>query len=86
MNRGIAEAFIGGRSQGEVDLRSAAAVWQSRTAFRILENGEHIREVKLAGRKNPRSSGTCVDLDELIVEGAASDRGRRVIQMSSSRQ
>ena len=68
LNRGVAEAFIDGQSRGEVDLYSAAAVWQARTVFGGLREGEHILDVTLSGRKNPQSSGTYVDLDELIVQ------------------
>ena len=67
-NRGIAEAFVDGRSVGQVDLYSPRTVWQSRTVFGSLSAGKHLLEVKVLNRKNPLSSGTYVDLDELIVQ------------------
>jgi hypothetical protein len=67
-NRGIAETFVDGIPQGEVDLYSASTVWQARTVLTARDDGEHTLEVKILGRKNPGSSGTFVDVDELIVQ------------------
>jgi hypothetical protein len=66
-NRGIARVIIDGADRGVVDLWSQQIAWQQRMAFKLLENGVHTLEVEAAG-KNPRASGSFVDVDELIVE------------------
>ena len=53
---------------GQVDLYSSESIWQSRTEFGGLSAGEHALEVKVLGRKNAQSSGSFVDVDELIVQ------------------
>jgi hypothetical protein len=68
LNRGIAAVSIDGVPRGDVDLYSEATVWQARTDFTMADGGEHTLEVRISGRKNPSSSGTFVDLDELIVQ------------------
>jgi len=67
LNRGIAEVFLDGQPQGEIDLYSAEIIWQARTNFHAAA-GEHILEVRVTGRRNARSSGVFVDADQLIVE------------------
>ena len=67
-NRGIAGTFIDGIPRGEVDLYSATTVWQARTFFASPDEGAHILEVRILGKKNPGSSGIFVDVDELIVQ------------------
>jgi hypothetical protein len=57
-NRGIAAIYVDGRPRGEVDLYSPATE---------SGRGDHIFEVRILNRKNPRSSGTFVDVDALIV-------------------
>ena len=65
-NRGIARAGIDG-TESIVDLWAPAIRWQSSTVFSVPENGVHTLEVRAAG-KNPRASGSFVDVDALIVE------------------
>ena len=67
-NRGVAEALLDGAPQGEIDLYAAATAWQSRTVFRAAAPGDHTFEVRILDRRNPRSSGNFVDVDELVVE------------------
>lgn len=68
LNRGIAETFVDGIPQGEVDLYSATTVWQARTVLTSPDDGEHTLEVRILGKKNRGSSGTFVDVDQLIVQ------------------
>ncbi len=68
LNRGMAEVLVDGKQQAEVDLYSAATVWQSKTSIQGLPAGEHTFEVRILGRRNPLSSGNYVDVDELIIE------------------
>jgi hypothetical protein len=58
---------VDGRLLGEVDLYSPSTLWQSESVFRGFGEGEHVFEIRVLNRKDPRSSGTYVDLDELIV-------------------
>ena len=67
-NRGIAQAFLDGRQSAAIDLYSPRIEWQSRMRFAAPANGEHTFEVRVSGKKNSQSSGTFVDVDELVVE------------------
>ena len=62
-NRGAATVWIDGAPHGEVDLYSPETVWQARTVFGGLAPGDHVFEVRSAGKP-----GRYIDLDELIVE------------------
>jgi len=68
LNRGVAEVRVDGESRGTVDLYSPDTVWQARTVFDGLGTGAHVLEVRILDKKNPRSAGRYVDVDELIVE------------------
>lgn len=67
-NRGIAEVLLDGQPQGEVDLYAPATAWQSSSVFRAAAAGDHTFEVRVLNRRNPRSSGNYVDVDELVVQ------------------
>ncbi len=67
-NRGEAEVWIDGARRAVIDQYSAATEWQVKTAFAGLGEGEHTLEVRVAGRRNPKSSEIYVDLDALVVE------------------
>jgi hypothetical protein len=66
-NRGIAQVFVDAVPRGEVDLYSPVTVWQARTVFGSPGANRHTLEVRILERKNPKSSGRYVDVDELIV-------------------
>jgi hypothetical protein len=68
LNRGIAQVFLDGQPRSEVDLYAPDTAWQSRSVFRAAGQGDHVFEVRILNRPNPRSSGNYVDVDELIVE------------------
>jgi hypothetical protein len=67
-NRGIAEVWVDDRLKGRVDLYAPATSWKSRQRFEGLGPGEHVIEIRVTGERNPRSTGSFVDLDALIVE------------------
>jgi hypothetical protein len=67
-NRGIAEVWVDGRIKGRVDLYAPDTVWKSRQRFEGLGPGGHVIEIRVTGQRNPRSTGSFVDLDALIVE------------------
>ncbi len=66
-NRGIVEISIDREARGRIDLYSKEVKWQQRRVFGGLERGPHTIELRVAGEKNPRSSGTFVDLDRFVV-------------------
>jgi hypothetical protein len=67
-NRGIAEVWVDERLKGRVDLYAPNTAWKSRQKFEGLGPGGHVIEIRVTGERNPRSAGTFVDLDALIVE------------------
>ncbi len=66
-NRGIAELLVDGSPAKIVDLYSADAKWQAPTRIAGLPAGNHQASIRVAGRKNVRSSGYYVDLDSVVV-------------------
>jgi hypothetical protein len=67
VNRGVAAVVIDGTEVARIDQYSRATAWSSRQTFDALSAGTHSFEVRVTGEKNPRSSGTYVDLDQIIV-------------------
>jgi hypothetical protein len=67
-NRGIAEVWVDDRLKERVDLYAPATAWKSRQRFEGLGPGGHVIEIRVTGQRNPRSTGSFVDLDALIVE------------------
>jgi hypothetical protein len=67
-NRGIAEVWIDGQLKGCVDLYAPDTAWKSRQRYEGLGSGGHVIEIRVTGQRNPRSAGSFVDLDALIVE------------------
>ena len=67
-NRGIAEVWVDGRIKGRVDLYAPNTAWKSRQRYEGLGPGGHVIEIRVTGQRNPRSTGSFVDLDALIVE------------------
>lgn len=68
-NRGLAEIFIDGVSQGTVDLYSAVTlehktVWSSDA----LEKGNHTIKVAVTGQKNAASVDCYIDIDGFIID------------------
>jgi hypothetical protein len=68
LNRGVAEVWIDGALVRTLNQYSANTAWQSSTRFAGLAPGVHTFEVRVTGRKDPKSSGTHVDLDAVTVE------------------
>jgi hypothetical protein len=67
-NRGIAEVWIDDRLQERLDLYAPATAWKSQKRYQGLGTGQHVIEIRVAGERNPKSTGSFVDLDALIVE------------------
>lgn len=67
-NRGIAEIFVDGVSQGEIDLYSAVAQRQQEV-FSIdgLEDGKHTFRMEVTGKQNPSAAGCYIDVDAFVV-------------------
>jgi hypothetical protein len=70
LNRGFASVSIDGVERARIDLYSAAIEWQSKQTFEGLSPGLHTLEVRALGEKSPRSSGTFIDLDGILIQGA----------------
>jgi hypothetical protein len=72
LNRGTALIVIDGVERARIDQYSAATEWQSRLTFDVPDEGPgagaHTFEVRVLADKNPRSSGTYVDLDGIVVQ------------------
>jgi len=68
LNRGMAAVFIDGTSKGDFDLYAPGTAWQSRMEFSALADGDQVLEIRVLDRKNASSSGTYIDLDQLIVQ------------------
>lgn len=66
-NRGLADILIDGRKVRRLDLYSAETRWQESRIFGGLAIGEHSIEVRVVGLKNPKSHGTFVDVDQLVI-------------------
>jgi hypothetical protein len=64
-NRGFAVVTIDGSQRGTVDLYAPTIEWQAATEFGGLQPGRHTVEIRVAGRRNPASSGYFVDIDAL---------------------
>jgi len=67
LNRGIAAVSIDGVERARINLYSRQTKWQDETAFGGLDPGPHMIEVRILGRKDPRSSDYYVDLDRFVV-------------------
>ncbi|HTX34283.1 MAG TPA: glycosyltransferase [Bryobacteraceae bacterium] len=67
-NRGVAEVFIDGASQGTIDLYAGAIQWQTRRRFCCFASGKHVVSIRVTGQANARSAGRFVDVDSLVVE------------------
>jgi len=67
-NRGMASVTIDGVDQGDVDLYSAGIGWQSHTRFCCFAAGRHVAIIGVAGKADPHSTGTFIDLDSFTVE------------------
>jgi hypothetical protein len=67
LNRGFAEVNIDGQKRAELNLYSRQTLWQSHSQFGNLGAGPHTIEVRVVGKKDPRSSGYWVDLDRFVV-------------------
>jgi hypothetical protein len=68
LNRGIAAIWIDGREKGEINQFSGATQWQRFTTFSNLGKGKHTFEVRVTGRRDPRSTGHYVDLDKVEIQ------------------
>jgi hypothetical protein len=66
-NRGIARITLDGTPQPDLDLYSRQTDWQSTVSFDSLEQGKHVLEIAVTGRKNAESKDTYLDLDEFVV-------------------
>ena len=67
LNRGIAAVSIDGVERARINLYSRQTKWQAETSFGGLDPGPHMIEVRILGRKDPRSSDYYVDLDRFVV-------------------
>jgi hypothetical protein len=67
LNRGVAEIRIDGVTKGTVDSYQARAEWQASREFSASGEGLHTFEIVVAGRKDARSAGAYVDLDQIEV-------------------
>ncbi len=67
LNRGTALVRIDGKDRARIDQYSPETKWQSSRAFDGLDAGTHTFELRVLDEKNPRSSGTFVDLDGILV-------------------
>ncbi len=67
-NRGIAEIFLDGVSQGKVDLYAATTARQQ-PVFQAqdLPLEQHILQVAVTGEQNPAATGAYVDVDAFLV-------------------
>lgn len=68
LNRGIAGIWIDGRETTEINQFSGATQWQRFTTFSNLAKGKHTFEVRVTGRRDPRSTGHYVDLDKVEIQ------------------
>jgi hypothetical protein len=67
LNRGVAQVFIDGIERARIDMYSRETQWRSQRVFEGLGSGKHVFEVRVLSTKNPASSGTYVDLDDIAV-------------------
>lgn len=79
-NRGIAEIFLDGVSQGRFDLYSPEILRQQ-TIFEAkgLPEGKHTLRVVVTGDKNPKATDRHMDLDALVVWGRLSNRAEQKV-------
>ena len=68
LNRGIAQVIIDGRPVASINLYSPEIQWQAQSVFAGLEQGPHWIEIRVSDQKDPRSSGTFVDVDRFVVK------------------
>jgi len=66
-NRGIAQVSIDGENVAQLNLYSEKTEWRTESTFDNLKPGRHIIEVRVLGRKDPRSSDSWVDLDRFRI-------------------
>jgi hypothetical protein len=67
-NRGLAAIIIDGASKGTIDQYAPTIEWQYSSRFCCLGPGKHLLVIRVAGQKNPGSTGQFVDLDAFRVE------------------
>jgi hypothetical protein len=67
LNRGTALVLIDGREVARIDEYSPQTKWKQSRDFDGLEAGTHTFEIRVLDTKDPRSSGTFVDLDGIVV-------------------
>ena len=67
-NRGIALVLIDGHEAARINEYATDTEWRSRRVFAQLGPGGHTIEIRVLNEHNPQSTGTYVDLDELIVD------------------
>ncbi len=69
-NLGIASVSVDGGAPTSVDLYTASTVYRQKVwSTGTLTNGLHVVKIVLSGTKNPRSSGTAVNIDAVDVVG-----------------
>ncbi|HET8550026.1 MAG TPA: hypothetical protein VFL57_18580, partial [Bryobacteraceae bacterium] len=68
LNRGIALIDIDGVEKDRIDLYSKATRWQQSRTYSGLAPGQHTLTVQVLGERNPRSAGTFVDIDAIVIE------------------
>jgi len=68
VNRGIAEVTMDGGAKVRINQYSSATHWQTTRQFDGLKPGVHTMEVRVSGKRDPRSNGLFVDLDAFVVE------------------
>jgi hypothetical protein len=64
----MAAVTVDGVNAGNVDLFSPKVEWQSHTRFCCFAKGRHEVKIRVAGQRNPRSTGNHVDIDMIVVE------------------
>jgi hypothetical protein len=67
LNRGVAEVRIDGRVRAWIDAYSPRTRWQAKREFMVSGDAPHTFELHVTGRKNARSSGVFVDIDQIEV-------------------
>ncbi|MBN9658597.1 MAG: glycosyltransferase family 39 protein [Acidobacteria bacterium] len=74
-NRGLGRLLLDGKPVATLDYYDAAVRWQQQYRIDRLAPGKHTLALEALGRSNPKSSGTFIDLDALLVEPAPSPAG-----------
>jgi len=66
-NRGMASVIIDGSTPQTIDLYARDPAWQSAQTFCCFGPGRHSAVIAVTGQKNPKSTGTYIDLDSFVV-------------------